>query len=433
EHFSLSKDDIYAALSFVASEKDAILAKLDGHMRRRYNRCGGTSYYDVTNYYFEIDAEDELRRRGVSKEHRPDPIVQMGLLIDAEGFPITYNLHPGNTHDAATLISDLVRIKRDFSDKRIVVVGDKGINCSDNIFVLLAKGDGYVFSSSVRGGTEELKAWATSLEGFSEYKTQEEGFKCKSRIATRKIKVTTEEANKALKRKRKTKTTEITERQVAFYSPKYARRAKCERERAILKARKMMENPSRLEAMFDKSAARYVKGIVYDEAGEILEAKTALFFDEERLAEEEALDGYYVISTSEFEATDSWVIDTYRGLWRIEETFRVEKSLLSARPVYLSRAERIEAHFLICFIALLVMRILEHRTKHAHTMNALIKTLRAANGTHLGDNWWIFDHRDAALDAIGDVLGIDLTRQVLSEGDVREMSGAVKRASRPAG
>jgi hypothetical protein len=195
----------------------------------------------------------------------------------------------------------------------------------------------------------------------------------------------------------------------------------------------MIAQPGRLKAMFDKSAARYVKGIAYDENGEVTEARTALFFDDERLAEEEAFDGYYVISTSEVQMADDDIIDAYRGLWKIEETFRTTKSHLSARPVYLSRQDRIEAHFLICFIALLILRILEDKTGYAHTMNSLLATLRRAEGTHLGDNWWIFDHRDDALDDLGMAFGLDFTKEILSVGDIRKMSGIAKSTTKDKG
>ena len=175
EHFDLSKDDIYRALSFVATEKDAVLKLLDSHMRKDFKRKGGLSYYDVTNYYFEIDDEDTFRRRGGSKEHRPNPIEQMGLLMDDNGFPVTYSLHPGNTHDSATLIDELTRCKRAFDTGRIVVVADKGINCSENIIACAAKGDGYIFSSTIRGATEEMRAWATSDTGWERRPAKREG------------------------------------------------------------------------------------------------------------------------------------------------------------------------------------------------------------------------------------------------------------------
>ena len=430
EDFSLSKDDYYHSLSFLATQKDACLALMDTHMRRYYGREKGPSYYDVTNYYFEIDDEDEFRRFGVSKEHRPDPIVQMGLLLDSSGFPVTYNLHPGNTHDSDTLIDELARYKRDFSSGRIVVVADKGINCSENILALAAKGDGYVFSSSVRGASKEVVDWVTGEEGWCDYAGEdidedEAGYRQKSRISHRQLYLKTDGG------KRK-KGPRITEKQVAFYSPKYDKRAKKERERALSKARELICSPGKLKAMFDRSAARYVKGIAYDGNGEVVEGNTALIFDDARLAKEETLDGYYIISTSEVEMTDDAVITAYRGLWKIEESFRVMKSLLSGRPVYLTRKDRIEAHFLICFIALLIMRILEHKTAHAYSSEAIANTLKKASGTHLGDNWWIFDHRDDCSDALGSALSLDFTKEILSTGDIRKMSGVAKKTSKNA-
>ena len=430
ESFKLSKDDYYGSLSFLATQKDACLTLMDSHMRTHYGRAGDLSYYDVTNYYFEIDDEDEFRRLGISKEHRPDPLVQMGLFLDAQGFPVTYNLHPGNTHDSDTLIGELSRYKRDFSSERIIVVADKGINCSENIIALAAKKDGYIFSSSVRGASKEVVSWVTSTEGWSDYTGEgafngEKGYRQKSRIFERTL------YNKTDDGKRK-KGPKITEKQVAFYSPKYDRRAKKEREHALAKARELIKSPGKLKAMFDRSAARYVKGIAYDDNGEVIDTNTTLLFDEAKLEREEALDGYYIISTSEVEMADSNIIAAYRGLWKIEESFRVIKSLLEGRPVYLTRKDRIEAHFLICFITLLITRILEHKTDYAHSSKAIASTLKKASGTHLSDNWWIFDHRDDCLDAIGAALGLDFTKEILSTGDIRKMSGIAKGTGKSA-
>jgi hypothetical protein len=431
ERFDLSRDDYYGALTFLCSEKDAVLALMDRHMRERYGRGGGLHYFDATNYYFEIDEEDRLRRRGVSKEHRPDPIVQMGLLTDASGFPVTYSLHPGSTHDSDTLIGELARYKRDFSPSRIVCVADKEVNCSENVAALLAKGDGYVFSSTVRGASGEVKRWVTSQEGWRGAEAAgrgegDAGCRLKSRVAQRQLWLKGADG-------RRRKGPLVTELQVGMYSPKYDARAKRERERVLEKARAMVRHPGRLKAMFDRSAARYVKGVSYDENGEVLEHGVALSLDEGRLAAEEALDGYYVITTSEAQMAPDDVLRACRGLWEIEESFRVTKSVLSARPVCLTREDRIEAHFLVCFIALLVTRVLEHKVGRAHSAQAVVETLRKASGTHLDANWWIFDHRDEALDDIGAALGLDFTREILSTGDIRRMSGVAKGTSKAIG
>jgi transposase len=433
ESFDFSLDDIYRALTHAATLKDALLAHLNSKVMGLYGRDTDLVYYDVTNYYFEIDDADELRKKGVSKEHRPNPIVQMGLLMDKGGLPVAYDLFSGNTVDCQTLIPVLSRIKGHggaggFGFSRIVCVADKGLNTSDNIAALLAKGDGYVFSMSVRGADERTKAWVVSAAGYRTYGTGADGaFMVKERIEQRTLKVTVQAADKTKGIKKKTRNVKITEKQVAFWSEKYDRRAKAERADAVAKAREMAARPSKLKAMLEKTAAKYLVGVTVDDDGVITERPEVLLFNEERLAAEEALDGYYVISTSEVSKSSEEIIDIYRGLWRIEETFKVAKSDLEARPVFVSRRDHIEAHFMVCFIALLIMRILQMKTGWRHSASAMAQSLAAASATHEGDNWWLFDHRDDVLEDIGEVTGIDFTRRRLTAGKIRSVVGATKK------
>jgi transposase len=430
ESFVFSKDDMYRALSRIAKLKEPLIGHLDKKTAGIYGRRRDLFYYDVTNYYFEIDKEDGLRRDGVSKEHRPDPIVQMGLFLDTGGLPVAYDLFPGNTNDCLTLIDMLSASRKDLSAGRVVVVADKGLNTADNIAALLSKGDGYIFSQTVRGASDEMRRWAVSHAGYPAPDT--EGFKMKSRIATRKIKVSTQAADKARGIKKKTKAVEITEKQVAYFSPKYAERARRERADAVAKARDIAAHPKKLDRMLERSAAKYVKGVTYNtETGEVVEtARAALAFDEDRLAQEEALDGYYIICTSEHAAPDEKIVESYRGLWRIEETFRVTKSDLCARPVYLSRAERICAHFLVCFVALLILRVLQMRCDWRHSAGAIAKTLKEACGTLEAENWYLFDHYDDVLDNIGRATGLDFSRRRLRKIDTVQMVALTKKRVR---
>lgn len=427
DRFDFSLDDTYRALPIFAGYRDQLTLHLHNKVKANYGRKDELAYYDVTNYYFEIDEADDLRKKGVSKEHRPDPIVSMGLLMDSNSLPITYKLSPGNTNDCETLIPVLTEVKKSFSMKRIVVVGDKAMNCSDNICALVAREDGYVFSKSVRGGSEELKEWACDGRG---YKQVGEDAYVKSRIEVRTLAVTVEAADKKAGKKKKTKRVKVTEKQVCVYSGKYDRRAKAKRQPAIDKAKALIGKPSKLDSMLDKSAARYIEGVSYDqETGEVIEATArVLGLNETRIAEEERLDGYYVISTSEVDKSDSEILDVYKGLWKIEESFKVTKADLGARPVYLSNRDCIEAHFLICFISLLIVRILEMKTSNRHPAPTLINSIRKACGTHIGENWYRFDFYDDALDDIGKALDIDFTKLNLRTGDIRKIVASSKKA-----
>jgi transposase len=431
DSFNLSLDDVYSSLSHVASLKDALLAHLDGKVSEAYGRSAELFYYDVTNYYFEVDRPDTdekrgvQRKKGVSKEHRPSPIVQMGLLMDSNALPVGYDLFSGNVHDAQTLLPVLANSRTGPGADRMVIVADRGLCTGDNIAAALGKGDGYVFSHTVRGAPARLKEWVASDDGYHA-DGSEKGFRIKSRMATRRITVTAREKDK--KQPRKTKQVEITEMQVAYYSPKYAARAREERADAVAKAQAMVASPPKLKAMIERTAAKYVEGLTVSSDGEILEAEEVLRFNEERLAAEERLDGFYLICTSEVGMTAAEVIDAYRGLWRIEETFKVTKSDLSARPVYLSREDRIAAHFLVCFIALLILRILQLRTGWKHSAAAIAKTLGQASGVLEGENWYLFDHYDYVLEDIGQACGIDFSKRRLSKGSIRRLVGSTKKA-----
>lgn len=432
DSFDLSLDDIYSALTHISGHKDALISHLNSKIGQAYGRDKELFYYDVTNYYFEIDRADDpgkrgvARKKGVSKEHRPNPIIQMGLLLDGNALPVSYDLFSGNTHDCQTLVPVLSAARKELDAKRIVIVADKGLCTGDNIIAALAKGDGYVFSHTVRGASAKLKEWVLSDAGYQELGT--EGFKLKSRIAARTVNVAVQEKDGA--RKRRAKAQEVTETQVAYYSPKYAARAKAERSEAVAKAQAMVACPPRLKSMIDHTAAKYVKGITINDDGEILDVSEVLSFDSGRLAEEERLDGYYLICTSESDRGAGEIIDIYRGLWRIEETFKVTKSDLVARPVFLSREDRIAAHFMICFIALLILRILQMRTNWKHSASVIAKTLKDANGVFEGENWYLFDHYDYVLEDIGAATNIDFTKRRLTRSDIKTLVGNTKKPSK---
>jgi transposase len=379
-------------------------------------------YYDVTNYYFEIDRQDELRRKGPSKEYRKDPIVQMGLLLDKAGLPITYKLFPGNTHDSQTLIPVLTEVKRKFGVKRIITVADKGLNSGDNIAYNMILGDGYIYSKSVRGAGEEFKKW---ILDETDYRTVTDKYKMKSRVFPDAPNgVTVGKSGK----KNKKKNVPIEQKWVVFYSEKYAVRAKYKREEAIAKAVKMIENPAKYRNSFDYGAAGYIKNLKIDKAsGEILNTDDTLLLNQEKITEEEKYDGYYAIVTSELDDPDEHIIDTYRGLWRIEESFKVTKSTLEARPVFLRTKEHINAHFLTCFIALLIARITELRLGGKYTVDRIVETLRKVECSNVNRNVWLFDHTDDVTDEMNAVFGTDFGLRMMTLKNIRKNLGTAKR------
>jgi transposase len=418
EKTDFSLDDIYRCLSFFSKHKDALQLWIHERIQAQYSRNTSLVYYDVTNYYFEIDEQDELRRKGVSKEHRPDPIVQMGLFMDTDGIPITYGLYAGNTLDKQTLIPMLGNIQRNFSLGKIIVVADKGMTTGDNIWYTLSAKNGYILSYSIRGANRKFKEYVLDQNG---YRSIGEDFKIKSRLEPREITVTAKSGKKIKKT--------VDEKQVIFYSRKYALKAKADRAAALEKAKDLVNNPSKYNRATSVGAAKYVKNLTFDKkTGEILEgAKQSLLFDEEKLRKEEELDGYYAIMTSEYQESDEQIVELYRGLWKIEDSFKVTKSDLESRPIYLSRQEHIEAHFLTCFVSLVIARTLERRLKGKYSITAILDSLRQASCSHIQENYYLFDFYDEVLSDIKKELGIDLGQKCLSLGEIKKILGAVKK------
>jgi len=417
EQADFSLDDVYRCLTQVVTCKDSLQRQLHRQLQQQHGRSTELVYYDVTNYYFETDRQDVLRRKGVSKEHRPDPIVQMGLLMDTQGIPILYELFPGNTNDCETLLPLWDQVKRDYQVGRTIVVADKGVNTADNIALVLVRGDGYVYSQSVRGGNKELKDYVLDPSG---YRQLSDDYQIKSRLYPRELAVSNAQGGRTKVR--------IDEKQVVFYSADYDRKAKAEREPVLSKARDLVNSPAKYNKATSYGAAKYVKNLVFDpKTGEIMTTKQRPVFDEKKWREEEKFDGYYAIVTSEWRKSDQEIVDTYRGLWSIEEAFKVTKSDLEARPVYLSRQDHIQAHFLICFVALVIARLLALRLDHQFSIARIVESLNQVSGSHLEQNWYVFDYADEVTKTITAVLGLELGRKYLRLGDIKKILGATKK------
>jgi transposase len=415
-------DDVYHCLThFNKVEKEA-QKFIHEQIVEQYDRKTDLIYYDVTNYYFEIDKQDDFRKKGPSKEHLPNPIVQMGLAVDRQGIPISYRLFEGNKHDSQTLMPILSAIKKQYQAKRIIVVADKGINSGDNIAFNMVLGDGYIYSQSVRNASKDFKSFVLKDEGYT---WMGKDYKRKSRVVPTEINVT---VGKYKNGKNKKKKVQIDQKQVVFYSHKYAERSRKQREAVIAKAVDLIANPSKYQKATSHGAAAYVANIGFDkDTGEILNTGKRLFLDEEKIKQDEQLDGYYAIVTSELDESDDRIIEIYRGLWRIEESFKITKSNLSARPVYLTRRDHINAHFLICFIALIIARIVELRLNNKYSVEKILNTLRQVSCSHMDANHYLFNYADQVTDDINDVFGLNIGKKVMTLGEIKKILGRVKK------
>ena len=414
EIMDFSLDDVYRSLGLLHRYANDLKVFLHEQVTAKYGRKTDLVYYDVTNYYFEIDQQDALRKKGVSKEHRPNPIVQMGLLMDSEGLPVTYELFSGNTNDCETLMPLLQDVRQQYNIGRFIVVADKGLNTSNNTAMALAKGDGYIYAQSILKANAELKAFCLDEDGYQHLGSPEAGFKYKSRIAPRALRIENAEG--------KMVSVDIDEKQVLFYSEKYAKRAREQRQEVINKALNLIASPSKAAAAASYGASKYIKGLDYDKAtGEILKTAEYVYLDEKKIEEEAQFDGYYALVTSELDMPEQEVIEHYRGLWKIEESFRLTKSDLEARPVFVSLEEHINAHFLTCFIALLFTRLLQLKTNHQFPAGQLLEDMRKMSGTQLPNKTYVFDHYSEISKSLGEAFGIDFNRQFLNKIEINKM------------
>lgn len=220
----------------------------------------------------------------------------------------------------------------------------------------------------------------------------------------------------------------VHEKQVIFYSEKYNKRAKAERAAAIAKAQDLISNPGKYSRSTSYGAAGYIKGIDFDkDTGEILAPSKSLLIDWDKIKKEEAFDGYYAIVTSEHRENDDKIIEMYRGLWKIEEAFRVTKSDLEARPVYVSREDHIQAHFLTCFVALVIARILEMQMDHHYSIGKMLESLDKSECTLIKANLYLFDYYDSVLKDIGNKFDIDFSIRSRTLGDIKKILAKTKK------
>jgi len=396
DKYDVSLDDIYYCLDHFKEISEKLQLHLHEQVIAQYNRETDLVYYDVTNFYFESDISDDWRRRGYSKEGKRKPIVQMGLMMDKLGLPISYKMFPGNTHDSQTLMPSLTTIKKQFNVGRIIVVADKGLNSGDNIAYNVALKDGYIYSKGIRGASQEFKDWVVDE---SDYFSTGDDFKMKSQIISNSpVQIT----DKVVGKKKMKKTVYLEQKFIVFYSKKYAKRAKHKRDEIIAKAQDLICIPSKYNAITDKGAAGYVLNIQYDKDTGIISEnlKQELILDEARIKEEEKYDGYYALVTSELDMPDTQIIEKYRGLWKIEESFKISKSTLTTRPIRHTLHDRINAHFLICFISLLIGRIIELRLGGKYTVDSITDVMAKVSCSRIDQNYWLFDHRCEVSDAM---------------------------------
>lgn len=341
--------EVYRALDVLDDFNFDFQEHLSEKIQKKIGRDVSNVFYDVTNYYFEIDhpkTTDDLRQRGVSKEHRVDPIVGMGLATDMNGLPVSMSVFSGNTGESTTLKPIIKEVKNSFKLGRMVVVADKGINSAANIDELINKGDGFVFSQilkETKGKRYHEKlfdktGWEINRDGSYRYKLFDEEYVGKNAAGKKETRI---------------------RRVLLYWDKANADRSESKRNEKLEKAARSVKNNA---YGIKKGVDEYTKEEIMDkETGEVYEnIKKLKSVNLEKAEKDAKFDGYFCIVTSELDYSEQRIRQVYNGLWRVEQSFRIMKSDLYARPVFVGTNNHIRAHFLICFTALLITRIIQH-------------------------------------------------------------------------
>lgn len=459
DKFNFSEDDMYRALTYLKDYKEEIELLLWNNTKEKYKRDNSKTFYDCTNYYFEIEYNDEdeyelnqdnsikldangnkiikkkgYRKRGPEKNKRPDPIIEMGLLMDASGIPIAYNLFSGNESEKLSLTPEIKRLKNKFKFERTIVVADRGLNCSDNIINIsgtsleMSKNkNGYVYGQSVRGADAEFKEWVLKKEEYTtdiikdEIENKEIKFTHKSRIYPKKMYITRDDKGLTECGNKKKQWIEVDQKQMVYFSQKYADKQKHDRNMMIEKAKDLISNPHKYNKATSYGAANYVKNLKFIKStGEIADT-TNLIFDEDKIKEEEKYDGYYSIVTSEEHLSDIEIRNIYRGLARIENTFKVTKSTLESRPVYVWTPEHIEAHFLTCFVSLVILRLLEEKLERKFSPDKIVNSLKNYTSSNIEHDIYLQNNYDDILESIDKIYNLNLNKKYRTLSEIKKI------------
>ena len=368
--------DVYRALSVIAEESDFIQSELYKNSNFLHPRNNRILYYDCTNYYFEIEEEENSKRYGKSKEHRPNPIVTMGLFMDADGIPLAFDIFPGNQNEQTTLKPLESKIIQDFNCSEFIYCSDAGLGSASNRRFNSLGNRSYIITHSLKKMKKEDREIALNPTQFR--KIGSEKF-----IDLRTLDESEEDVYNSIYYKEVPVITgKMDETLIVTYSPKYKAYQRKIRNRQIERAEKIIASPGRKrKGKNQNDPMRFVKKTSITPDGEIAEKKI-YSIDEEQIQKEEMYDGFYAVITN-LEGDVSEIIKINKQRWEIEENFRIMKTEFEARPVYVRRDDRIKAHFMTCYISLLLYRLLEQKLGRAYTTDQILETLRSMQMTRL--------------------------------------------------
>lgn len=417
-----SLQNIYRALSVMAEESDYIQEELYRNSNFVHYRNSKVLYYDCTNYYFEVEEESGNKKYGKSKEHRPNPIVTMGLFMDADGIPLAFDIFPGNQNEQLTLKPLETKVIKDFDCSEFIFCSDAGLGSVKNRFLNSFGNRSYVITYSLKKMKKEerdiaLKPTQFRIPGSNKM------------IDLRTLDETDPEVyNTVYYKEVPLVTGDMNETIIVTYAPKYKAYQQKIRSRQIERALKMMQSPGKCRRGKNQNdPARFIQKTSITSDGEIAD-KSVYELDEERICEEAMYDGFYAVVTN-LEDNPAEIIKINKQRWEIEENFRIMKSDFEARPVYVQRDDRIKAHFLTCYISLLVYRLLEKKLGEEFTCNQILETLRGMNMTLLSkESGYIPSYKRTKLtDSLHGTFGFRTDFEFISKASMRRIISKTKK------
>lgn len=352
EKYPFSLDQLYSGLEYIGSEYEKVIEIYNHQIGLKYKFDTSHTYFDCTNFYFEIDQEDDFRRKGPSKENKKEPIVGLGLLLDAHQIPIGMKMYPGNESEKPVIRNIIDGLKqRHHINGRTIQVADKGLNCINNILHALKAGDGYIFSRSVKTLSDKEKIWVLLENDYVDVKDN------KGQVLYRMKECVDDFPYTYIDISGHKKTVKLTEKRVVTYNPKLAEKQKYEINKQVEKAKALRASEAKKSEYGD--SAKYVSFIAADKKGIKTDGKVKVELNEKAIENAKKLAGYNMMVTSEIRMSGAEIYAAYHNLWRIEESFRIMKSQLDAQPVYLQKEPTITGHFLVCYLTVLLTRLLQ--------------------------------------------------------------------------
>ena len=417
DSYEFSLNQLYDGLEYIGCEYEKIIEIYNHQIKQMYRFDTSHTYFDCTNFYFEIDKEDHFRKKGPSKENRKEPIVGLGLLLDANQIPVGMKLFPGNQSEKPVIrniIDDLK--KRNALSGRTIQIADKGLNCAENIFHALKNGDGYIFSKSVKQLPETEKTWVLLPNDYRDVKNVGGEVMYRIKECVDEFQYKFKDSDTGLEKKFR-----ITEKRIVTYNPTLAKKQIYEINKEVEKARLLKASQAKKSEYGD--SAKYVIFTAADKKGNETDGKIKVSMNEELIKKSLELAGYNLLVTSEISMSDKDVYDAYHNLWRIEESFRIMKSQLDARPVYLQKKDTIIGHFLICYLAVLLTRLLQFKLlKSNYCSEDLFDFVHDFRVARISDRKYINLSRGTTfIKEFSTICNLPLTSYFLGEGEIKKM------------